>query len=370
MAKSRLPKMFYDFVDSGSWTQATYHANAADFQAIRFRQRIAKDIETRATQVDLLGTPARIPVAISPTGLAGFVWPDGEILAAKAAARFGVPYSVSIGSVCSLEEIRKHSNGPIWLQISILKDKPFLEKLLQRAEAAQCSALILTMDYHIAGQRHCDIKNGMGLPPKLGLSHYLDMMQNPTWCFGMLRTQNRSFGNVIGHAAGVTNLPSFAKWHMSQFEMKLDWSVVEWVKARWKGPLIIKGVLDPEDARLAVEAGADAISVSNQGGRQLDGAPSSVEALAPIVAAVGDKTTVLLDGGIRSGQDVLRACALGAKGVLIGRAALYGMAGAGEEGVLKVLQILEKELNNTMAFCGLTDVRDATPDVLWPARQG
>lgn len=368
LARGRVPKMFYDFVDSGSWTESTYKANEQAFAGIRFRQRVGRDIEHRGTQTSLLGAASTIPLAIAPMGLAGLVWADGEILCARAAARFGVPYSLSIGSVCPLEEVRRCTDGTLWMQVSLLKDREFLQRLIQRAKDAGCAALILTLDYHVAGQRHCDARNGLSLPPRLSLRQLADMLSSPAWCMAMLKTRHRGFGNVIGHAAGVHDLETFARWHAEQFELKLGWGLVEWIKRIWDGPLIVKGILDSEDARHAVAAGADAIVVSNQGGRQLDGAPPTIEVLPEIVDAVGRETTVLLDGGVRSGQDIVRACALGARGVLAGRAILYGMAAAGEAGVLRVLEIMKSEMLATLAFCGVNEAVELDGTHLWMGR--
>ena len=361
IARRRIPRMFYDFVDSGSWTGSTYHANEQAFAAIRLRQRVGKNIEHRSTRTQLLGSDCTLPLAIAPTGLAGFVWADGEILCARAAHRFGVPYILSIGSVCSLEEVRRHTQGPLWLQVSLLKDRKFLQGLVERARQARCAALILTLDYHVAGQRHCDARNGLSLPPRISPRQLADMLSAPAWCAAMLRTRNRGFGNVIGHAQGVHDLPSFAQWHSNQFELNIGWDQVEWLKRIWGGPLIVKGILDREDALHAVSAGADAIVVSNQGGRQLDGAPPTIEMLPEIADAAGAHTEVLIDGGIRSGQDIMRACALGARGVLAGRAILYGMAAAGEDGVSRILAILRAEMLSTMAFCGVNEISQLTP---------
>ncbi|MFT3720788.1 alpha-hydroxy acid oxidase [Pseudorhodoferax sp.] len=369
-ARRRVPKMFYDFVDSGSWSGATYAANESAFARLKFRQRIGRNIAQADASTTLLGRQAALPLAIAPTGLAGFVWPDAEILGARAAHRFGVPYSLSIGSVCPLEEVRRHSDGPLWMQVSLLKDQAYLHALVGRARDAGCEALILTMDYHVAGRRYCDARNGLALPPRRSLRQAVDLLSAPRWCLGMLRTAHRGFGNVIGHAKGVTDLASFARWHADQFVLDIDWKQVERLKAVWGGPLIVKGVLDAEDALLAIEAGADALSVSNQGGRQLDGAPAAAEVLPSIVDAVGGRAEVLVDGGVRCGQDIVRACALGARGVLAGRAWLYGLAAGGEPGVHRVLQILRQEMLSTMAFCGVRTVADIGPHVLWegPAR--
>ncbi len=369
-ARRRVPKMFYDFVDSGSWSGATYAANESAFAKLKFRQRIGRNVANADASTTLLGRQVALPLAVAPTGLAGFVWPDAEILGARAAHRFGVPYSLSIGSVCSLEAVRRHTDGPLWMQVSLLKDQAFLEGLLGRARDAGCEALVLTMDYHVAGRRYCDARNGLALPPRRSLRQALDLLSAPRWCLGMLRTSNRGFGNVIGHAKGVTDLASFARWHADQFVLDIDWTQVERLKAMWGGRFIVKGVLDAEDARLAIEAGADALSVSNQGGRQLDGAPAAIEALPSIVDAVGGRAEVLIDGGVRSGQDIVRACALGARGVLAGRAWLYGLAAGGEPGVHRVLEILRQEMLATMAFCGVRTVADLGAHVLWqdPAR--
>jgi L-lactate dehydrogenase (cytochrome) len=366
-ARRRVPGFFYDFVELGSWTGATYRANEEGFAKLRFRQRIGCDVEQRSTATRLLGFESAMPMAISPTGLAGFVWPDGEVACARAAEAAGIPYALSIGSVCSLEEVRRHSQAKLWMQVSVLKDKAFLEGLIDRARQARCEALVLTLDYHVVGQRHCDIYNGMQMPPKHSLSQLAQMLARPAWCWGMLKTRNRGFGNVFGHAKGVHDMASFAKWHAAQFEMKLGWHQVEWLKKTWGGPLVVKGVMDAEDARLAVAAGADAVSVSNQGGRQLDGAPGTIEVLPSIVDAVGRQAEVYLDGGVRQGQDILRAVALGAKGVLTGRATLYGMAAGGEAGVAHVLEILRKEMSSTMAFCGGRQMAEVDRNILWTA---
>ncbi|WP_279305866.1 alpha-hydroxy acid oxidase [Pusillimonas noertemannii] len=370
-ARRRVPKMFYDFVDSGSWTGSTYADNEAAFAALKFRQRIGKNVDRVTSATTILGDEAALPLAVAPTGLAGFVWPDAEILGARAAHRFGVPYSLSIGSVCSLEEVRKHTDGPLWMQVSLLKDTDFLQNLLRRAKDACCEALILTMDYHVAGRRHCDARNGLALPPRRSPRQMLDLLSSPGWCLAMLRTSNRGFGNVIGHAKGVTDLASFAKWHADQFVLDIDWDQVKRLKEAWGGCLIVKGVLDAEDALLAIDAGADALSISNQGGRQLDGAPAAVQVLPSIADVAGGKAELLLDGGVRSGQDIVRACALGASGVLAGRAWLYGVAAGGEDGVYRVLQILREEMRSTMAFCGVRKVSEIGPHVLYsptPAR--
>lgn len=363
--------MLYDFVDSGSWSEATYRANEADFQRIRLRQRVGRDIAERDTATTLLGAGLAMPVAISPTGGAGLLYPDGEIAAARAASRAGIPYILSIGSTCSLEDVRANCTGELWFQVSILKDRPLLARLVDRARAADCRVLVLTLDYHVAGQRHVDIKNGLAIPPALTPSWLWDLATHPRWCRDMIRTRRRGFGNFIGFVDGVTDIHSFARWYRQQpFELRLSWDAVAWLRDRWPGKLMLKGVLDPEDALQAVRIGADAISVSNQGGRQMDGAPSSIEVLPHVAEAVGRDIEVLLDGGIRSGQDILKALALGARGVLTGRATLYGLAALGETGVDIALQLLHKELDHTMAFCGLTSIEAVDRGALWAPTGG
>ncbi len=364
LARRRLPRMFHDQLESGSWTQSTLRANTLSMQSLQFRQRIARDIEDRDTEVELLGSKVRMPVAISPTGLPGLLHPDGELALARAATNFGIPCGLSIASSHSLEAVRQVSDGPLWLQMSILKDESFMRGLIERAQSQQCAALILTMDYHVVGQRHCDLRHGLTLPPRPTLAARLDMLSKLRWCWRM-RRQAPMFGNIIGHAKGVNDLNDFMRWYVGQFELKLDWHHIEWVKRHWGGPLIVKGVLDPEDARNAINAGADAVSVSNHGGRQLDGAPATLEALPPIAAAVGHTGTVLLDGGVRSGQDVLRALAMGARGVLLGRAPLYGLAASGEEGVRCALDLMHKEMDLTLAMCGCKAARDFGMEHLW-----
>ena len=352
LAKRRVPRMFYDYADSGAWTEQTYRANTSDFEKIRLRQRVAVNMEGRSLAGKMVGQNVSMPVALAPTGLTGMQHADGEILAARAAAKFGVPFTLSTMSICSIEDVAANSPAPFWFQLYVLRDRKFIERLIDRAKAAKCSALVLTLDLQILGQRHKDLKNGLSAPPKPTLANMINLCFKPRWCLGMLGTKRRQFGNIVGHVTGVDDMSSLSAWTAQQFDPTLSWDDVKWIKDRWGGKLILKGILDEEDAQKAVESGADALIVSNHGGRQLDGALSSVAKLAPIVDAVGDKIEVHFDGGIRSGQDVLKALSLGAKGTYIGRAFLYGLGAMGEEGVTKALEIIRKELDVTMAFCG------------------
>ena len=367
LAKRRVPRMFYDYADSGSWTESTYRANEADFGRIKFRQRVAVNMENRTTRVRMIGQEAAMPVAIAPTGLTGMQHADGEILAARAAKKFGIPFTLSTMSICAIEDVAKATdNHPFWFQLYVMRDRGFIERLIDRAKAANCSALVLTLDLQVIGQRHRDVINGLSAPPKLTLTNILNMMTKPAWCLRMLGTPRRHFGNIVGHVKGVENMGSLSEWTAKQFDPALSWNDVEWIKKRWGGKLILKGIQDVEDARLAVDTGADALIVSNHGGRQLDGAPSSISALPAIVDAVGHRMEVHMDGGIRSGQSVLKAWALGARGTYIGRSMLYGLGAMGEEGVTKALQIIHKELDLTMAFCGHTDINKVDKAILLP----
>ena len=366
LAQKRVPRMFYDYADSGSWSESTYRANTDDFQSMKFRQRVAVNMENRTLASSMVGLPVAMPVALAPTGLTGMQHADGEILAAKAAEKFGVPFTLSTMSICSIEDVAARTTKPFWFQVYVMKDRAFIERLIDRAKAANCSALVLTLDLQILGQRHKDLKNGLSAPPKLTVANIINMMTKPRWCLGMAGTPRRSFGNIVGHASDVSDMSSLSSWTAQQFDLALSWKDVEWVKQRWGGKLIIKGIMDQEDARLAVESGADALIVSNHGGRQLDGALSSIRALPAIVDAVGRHIEVHMDGGIRSGQDVIKALALGAKGVYIGRPFLYGLGAMGEEGVAKCLDIIRNELDLTMAFCGLTDVNQVDQRILIP----
>ncbi|MFN8704727.1 MAG: L-lactate dehydrogenase [Rhodospirillales bacterium] len=364
MAKRRVPRMFYDYADSGSWTEQTYRANTSDFENIRLRQRVAVNMEGRSLATKMVGIDAAMPVALAPTGLTGMQHADGEILAARAAAAFGVPFTLSTMSICSIEDVATNTNKPFWFQLYVLRDRDFIKRLIKRAQDAKCSALVLTLDLQILGQRHKDIKNGLTAPPKLSLPNILDMMTKPAWCLSMLGTQRRGFGNIVGHVTGVDDMSSLSAWTAQQFDPRLSWDDVKWIKDLWGGKLILKGILDEEDALLAAQSGADALIVSNHGGRQLDGALSSIAKLAPIVDAVGDKIEVHFDGGIRSGQDVLKALSLGAKSTYIGRAFLYGLGAMGEAGVTKALEIIRKELDITMAFCGKRNATELGRDNL------
>ena len=365
--EKRAPRMFYDYCDSGSWTESTYRANSADFQSIKLRQRVAVNMEGRSTRTTMIGQDVAMPVAIAPTGLTGMQHADGEILGALAAKAFGIPFTLSTMSICSIEDVAQATNRhPFWFQVYVLRDRDFIERLIDRAKAANCSALQITLDLQILGQRHKDIKNGLSAPPKLTLPNILNMMTKPSWCLGMLGTKRREFGNIVGHVKGVDNMSSLSAWTAQQFDPRLNWGDVAWIKKRWGGKIILKGIQDAEDARLAVDSGADALIVSNHGGRQLDGAPSSITALPAIVQAVGKNIEVWMDGGVRSGQDVLKARALGARGTLIGRAWLHGLGAAGQAGVAKALEIIHKELDLTMAFCGKTDINTVDQSILLP----
>ncbi len=366
LAQRRVPRMFYDYCDAGSWTETTYRANEADFQSIKLRQRVAVNLENRSTRTTMAGTEVAMPVALAPTGMTGMQHADGEILAARAAERFGVPFTLSTMSICSMEDVAAHTTKPFWFQLYVMRDRSFAEQLIERARAVRCSALMLTLDLQILGQRHKDLRNGLSAPPKLTLRNIANMMTKPRWCAGMLGTRRRFFGNIVGHAKGVDTMKELSHWSNEQLDPALNWGDVEWIKKKWGGTLILKGIQDVEDAKLAVNTGADALIVSNHGGRQLDGAESSIRALPAIVDAVGSKIEVHVDGGIRTGQDVLKAVALGAKGTYIGRAFNYGLGAMGEAGVTKVLEILHRELDLTMAFCGRTQIRQVDRSILLP----
>ena len=366
LAQKRVPRMFYDYADSGSWTESTYRANQSDFQKIKLRQRVAVNMEGRSTATKMVGIDCKMPVAIAPTGLTGMQHADGEILAAQAAEKFGVRFTLSTMSICSIEDVAARTTQPFWFQLYVMRDRDFIERLIDRAKAAKCDALVLTLDLQILGQRHKDLKNGLSAPPKLTVANILNMMTKPRWCMGMLGTPRRQFGNIVGHVKGVSDMANLSAWTAEQFDPQLNWGDVEWIKKRWGGKLIIKGIQDVEDAKLAADSGADALIVSNHGGRQLDGAQSSIEALPAIAAEVGSRIEVHMDGGIRSGQDVLKAWALGARGTYIGRAFLYGLGAMGGEGVTKALQIIHKELDLTMAFCGRTKIADVDRSILLP----
>jgi len=366
LAEKRVPRMFYDYADSGSWTETTYRANESDFQAIKLRQRVAVNMEGRSTAVKMVGQDAKMPVAIAPVGLTGMQHADGEIHAARAAEKFGIPFTLSTMSICSIEDVAGHTSAPFWFQLYMMRDRDAMARMIDRCKAAKCSALVLTLDLQVIGQRHKDLKNGLTAPPRPTLGNIINLATKPRWCLGMLGTRRHTFRNLVGHVKGVSDMRSLSAWTNEQFDPRLSWADIAWVKERWGGKLILKGIMEVEDAKLAVQAGADAIVVSNHGGRQLDGAPSSIHALPAIAAEVGSQTEVWMDGGIRSGQDVLKAWALGARGTMIGRAMAYGLGAMGEEGVSKALQILHKELDVTMAFCGHTQLTNVTRDILRP----
>lgn len=366
VAKRKVPKMFYDYADSGSWTEKTYHANTADFQTIELNQRVLTDMTGRTLETTMIGQKVKMPVAIAPTGLTGMQHADGEILAARAAEKFGIPFTLSTMSICSIEDVAENTNTPFWFQLYVMRDRAFMHDLIRRAKAAECSALVVTADLQVLGQRNKDIKNGLSTPPKPTLKNWLNLATKPEWCLAMLNTQRRTFRNIVGHAQNVADMSSLSSWTEEQFDPRLSWDDISEIKDLWGGKLIIKGILNSEDAEKAVKAGADAIVVSNHGGRQLDGAPSSIHVLPEIIAAVGNDIEVWLDSGIRSGQDVLKAIALGAKGTLIGRAFLYGLGAYGEQGVTRALEIIYKEMDITMAFTGHTDIKTVGKDILIP----
>jgi len=366
LAKKRVPRMFYDYADSGSWTEGTYRANEADFQKIKLRQRVAVNMENRSTATTMVGVPAKMPVAIAPVGLTGMQSADGEIKAARAAEKFGIPFILSTMSICSIEDIAANTRAPFMFQLYMMRDRQAMVNMIERVRKAGCSALVLTLDLQVIGQRHKDLKNGLTAPPRPTIANIINLMTKPRWCLGMAGTRRHTFGNLVGHVKEVSDMNSLAAWTNEQFDPRLSWADIAWVKEQWGGKLILKGIQDVEDARLAVASGADAIVVSNHGGRQLDGAQSSIEALPAIVAAVGPDIEVWMDGGIRSGQDVLKAWALGARGTLIGRAMVYGLGAMGEAGVTKALQIIHKELDITMAFCGHTHIQNVDRSILLP----
>ncbi|MEY4435662.1 MAG: L-lactate dehydrogenase [Pseudomonadota bacterium] len=366
LAEKRVPRMFYDYADSGSWTEGTYRANEEDFQKIKLRQRVAVNMENRTTATKMVGLDVKMPVAIAPVGLTGMQSADGEIKAARAAEKFGIPFILSTMSICSMEDVAAHTTAPFMFQLYMMRDREAMANMIERARKAKCSALVLTLDLQVIGQRHKDLKNGLTAPPSPTIANIINLMTKPRWCLGMAGTRRHTFGNLVGHVKGVSNMKSLSSWTNEQFDPRLSWEDVAWVKAQWGGKLILKGIQDVEDAVLAARSGADAIVVSNHGGRQLDGAQSSIEALPAIVAAVGDQIEVWMDGGIRSGQDVLKAWALGARGTLIGRAMVYGLGAMGEAGVSKALQIIHKELDVTMAFCGHTNIQNVNTNILLP----
>lgn len=366
VAQRKVPKMFYDYADSGSWTESTYRENTSDFKEIKFKQRVLVNMEGRSLATKMIGEDVKMPVAIAPTGFTGMQHADGEILAARAAEKFGIPFSLSTMSICSIEDVAENTSAPFWFQLYVMRDREFMENLIKRAQAAKCSALILTADLQVLGQRHKDIKNGLSAPPKPTLANMINLATKPEWCMKMLNTERRTFRNIVGHAKSVGDLSSLSSWTSEQFDPSLSWDDVARIKDLWGGKLIIKGIMTPEDAEAAAKSGADALVVSNHGGRQLDDTVSSIKALPDIVSAVGSDIEVWLDSGIRSGQDILKAWALGARGTMIGRAFLYGLGAYGEEGVTRALEILYKEMDISMAFTGHRNLEGVDKDILIP----
>ncbi|HBZ45007.1 MAG TPA: L-lactate dehydrogenase [Maritimibacter sp.] len=362
--RRRTPRMFYDYCESGSWTEQTFNENKSDFQDIYLRQRVAVDMSNRTTATQMIGQDVSMPVALAPVGMTGMQAADGEIKAARAAEKFGVPFTLSTMSICSIEDVAEHTTKPFWFQLYVMKDEDYLARLIQRAKDAKCSALVLTLDLQVLGQRHKDIKNGLSAPPKPTLANMINLSTKWRWGLGMLGTKRRQFGNIVGHVDNIDDPSSLMAWTAEQFDPALDWKAIEKIKDMWGGPLILKGIMEAEDARMAAKVGADAIVVSNHGGRQLDGALSSIRALDPILDAVGDEVEVHLDSGIRSGQDVLKAIAMGAKGTMIGRAYIYGLGAMGEAGVTRALEVMHKELDVSMAFCGHRDIGNVNRDIL------
>ena len=364
MAERRVAKAIFDYVSRGSYDEVTLRANRDDVEALKLRQRVAIDVDNRSTRTTLVGQDVSMPVGIAPVGLTGLNWADGEILGARAAANFGVPFTLSTMSICSIEDVARAVQKPFWFQLYVFRDRGFAASLIERARAAKCSALVLTLDLQIQGQRHMDIKNGLTVPPQLKLANLVDMLCKPSWVFNVMQSKRRSFGNLEGQIKGADNLLTLSQWIAGQFDPTLSWKDVEWVRKLWPGKLILKGILDAEDAKIAASTGADAVVVSNHGGRQLDGTVSSIRALPEVRDAIGDRIEVFFDGGVRSGQDVLKALALGARGVFIGKAFAWALGAMGEKGVSLALEIIRKELDVSMALCGLKDVREASPAIL------
>lgn len=356
LARRRVPRMFYDYADSGAYTEGTYRDNSAAFEKYKLRQRVAVNIDNRTVESEMVGRKVAMPVALAPVGMTGMQHPDGEIAAARAAEKFGIPFTLSTMSICSIEAVAEATSAPFWFQLYVMRDRGYIEALIKRAHAANCDALVLTLDLQILAQRHKDVKNGLSAPPNPTLANIVNLATKPRWLMGMAKTKNRTFGNIVGHAPGVDNMNSLATWTHSQFDQSLDWSSIDWIKARWDRKLILKGINDVEDAKIAADIGADAIIVSNHGGRQLDGAAAPIDMLARIIDAVGDRIEVHMDSGIRSGQDVFKAIAMGARGAYVGRAYIYGLGAMGEAGVTKAVDIIHKELDMTMALCGETDI--------------
>jgi L-lactate dehydrogenase (cytochrome) len=364
MSKKRIAKAIFDYVDRGSYAEATLRANRSDLEALTLRQRVAIDVDRRSTRTTMLGQDVSIPLALAPVGLTGLNWANGEMLAARAAEKFGVPYTLSTMSICSIEDVAGALTRPFWFQLYVMRDRGFSASLVERAKAAGCSALVLTLDLQVQGQRHQDLKNGLAVPPRLTPATFFDMLLKPAWVMNVMTSKRKSFGNLEGRIPNADSLTTLSQWIAGQFDPTLSWKDVEWIKSIWGGKIILKGILDAEDAKIAAGLGVEALVVSNHGGRQLDGASSSIRALPEIADAVGERIEVLFDGGIRSGQDLLKALALGARGALIGRAYAYGLGAMGERGVTRALEIIRNELDVTMALCGIRDVKDASPSIL------
>jgi L-lactate dehydrogenase (cytochrome) len=366
LARRRVPRAFFDYAEAGSYSQQTLNANREDLESLKLRQRVLVDVSQRDLTTSIIGEKAALPLALAPIGLCGMQHGDGEILACRAAQAAGIPFTLSTMSICSIEDVAKAVGKPFWFQLYVMKDRGFIRALIERAAAARCSALVLTVDLQVLGQRHCDLRNGMTVPPEIKLSNVIDIATKPAWALSILRGKRKTFGNLAGHVHGMENVNSLAEWTATQFDPTLNWKDVEWVRSLWPGKLILKGILDVEDARTAAKVGASALVVSNHGGRQLDGAPSSISALPRVAEAVGSEIEVMFDGGIRSGQDVVRALALGARSCMIGRSYVYGLGAGGEAGVAKAIEILAKELDVTMALCGVRNLRDIDRSVIAP----
>jgi L-lactate dehydrogenase (cytochrome) len=363
-ARRKVPRAFFDYAEAGSYSQETLRANREDLERIKLRQRVLVDVSQRDLTTTIIGEKVSLPLALAPIGLCGMQHGDGEILACRAAQAAGIPFTLSTMSICSIEDVAQAVGKPFWFQLYVMKDRGFIKALIERAAAAKCSALVLTVDLQVLGQRHCDVRNGMTVPPEIKLANLIDIATKPAWAFSILKGKRKTFGNLAGHVRGMENVKSLAQWTASQFDPTLNWKDVEWVKSVWPGKLILKGILDAEDARTAARTGAAALIVSNHGGRQLDGAPSSISALPKIVDAVGGDIEVMFDGGIRSGQDVLRALALGARSCMVGRSYIYGLGAAGEAGVAKAIEFLGKELDVSMALTGVNSVKDVDRRVI------
>ena len=367
VARSKVPRAFFDYVEAGSYAQETLRANREDLERIRLRQRVLVDVSQRDLTTTIIGEKVSLPLALAPIGLCGMQYGDGEILACRAAQAAGIPFTLSTMSICSIEDVAKAVGKPFWFQLYVMKDRGFIRALVERAAAANCSALVLTLDLQVLGQRHCDIRNGMTVPPKINLRNIIDIASKPAWALSILKGKRKTFGNLSGHVRGMENVTSLAQWTASQFDPALSWKDVDWVRSLWPGKLILKGILDVEDAKTAAGAGAAALIVSNHGGRQLDGAPSSISALPKIVDAVGTQIEVMFDGGIRSGQDIVRALALGARSCMIGRSYIYGLGAGGEAGVTRAIGLLGRELDVTMALTGTRRVSDIGRQVIVPS---